>query len=97
MTSPGAHTILFAMSTALLETTPSLALQAEIIRLRERVHALEAEVARLRDASGSGDDGGAALRRLQDGWASMEPEYQAECSAALEEATRRSRGLRVDG
>ena len=80
-----------------MEPASSFALQAEVTRLRERVRVLEVEVARLREPPLSPGDGREALRRLQEGWASMDPEDQAECSVALEEAERRSRELRVDG
>lgn len=86
------------MSATLAEPTQHTTLQAEITGVQHRLAELEREVARLTaelPALRTRGEWRAALERLQQGWASMDPEFQEECLASLKEAERRSRAPRV--
>ncbi len=67
-------------------------MREEIESLRQRVEVLEHRL----PAVEPGKDWRAALKRAQEGWASMDPELRAECLATFEEVERRSRAPRVN-
>lgn len=81
------------MSTALVEPGQDAALLEEIAGMQQRLNNLEREVARLKVEGRVQQplDWRAAIERMQRGWASMEPEHQAECRASFEEVRRRLR------
>lgn len=81
------------MSTA-LEAPPT---REEIVEIQSRLRALEQELEVLRLTNGTHTPNWrASMRRMQEGWASMSPEMQAEFTEVFEQAEREARAIRVD-
>ena len=81
------------MSTT-LENPPT---RAELDEIQTRLRALEDELEQIRRQSGNQvPNWRASMRRMQEGWASMSPEMQAEFTEVFEQAEREARAIRVD-
>jgi hypothetical protein len=81
------------MSTT-LEAPPT---REEIVEIQTRLRALEEELEDLRRKNGNhAPNWRASMRRMQEGWASMTPEMQAEYTEVFEQAEREARAIRVD-
>jgi hypothetical protein len=77
------------MSSATLDRPTESTLRKEIDSLRKRVEYLESRMAE--DSVAPAEDWRVALKRAQEGWASMDPEFQAECLATFEDVRRQIR------
>jgi hypothetical protein len=80
------------MSIAVLDR--ELTLAKEVAELRERLGSVEHELELLQRERAAASE--SALHRLQESWAAMSPEDQAEATQVFEAAERESRAWRVD-
>jgi hypothetical protein len=69
----------------------------EFLEVKTRLQAVEAELEKLRNGQTDAEPKWrASMRRMQEGWASMPTDMQAEFSAVLDQAIADARAVRVD-
>jgi hypothetical protein len=87
------------MSTTTAARPTNTMLKNEVEALRRRVELVEANLSKLcgeRSNQPPQEDWRAALKRYQDGWASMTPEFRSECLATFDDVRREIRNADGD-
>lgn len=82
------------MSTRTTERPNDALLETKVEALRRRVDQVETSLARLfeeRNGESQQEDWRAALKRYQEGWASMTPEFRSECLETFDDVRREIR------